>query len=58
MFEFAREEVQQWLSRPLESYYPIVYIDARIYISTKSDPVSKEAFYTILVFDQTDKRCL
>jgi Transposase and inactivated derivatives len=24
MFDYAREEVQQWLSRPLEGYYPIV----------------------------------
>jgi len=48
MFDYAREEVQQWLSRPLEGYYPIVFIDA-VYISTRRvDHVSKEAYYTIL----------
>jgi transposase-like protein len=48
MFDYAREEVKQWLSRPLEEYYPIVFIDA-VYISTRRvDHVSKEAYYTIL----------
>ena len=28
MFAYAGEEVKQWLERPLESYYPIIYIDA------------------------------
>ena len=48
MFDFAREEVQQWLSRPLEAYYPIVYIDAVFISVRRGDSVSKEAFYTIL----------
>ena len=48
MFDFAREEVKQWLDRPLESYYPIIYIDAT-YISTRRvESVSKEAYYTVL----------
>jgi transposase-like protein len=28
MFDYAREEVMGWLLRPLDEYYPIVYIDA------------------------------
>ena len=37
LFDYAREEIkQQWLERPLESYYPIVYIDAT-YISTRDE---------------------
>ena len=48
MFDFAREEVQQWLSRSLETYYPIVYIDAVFISVRRGDSVSKEAFYTIL----------
>ena len=48
LFDYAREEVHQWLERPLESYYPIVYIDAT-YISTRRiESVSKEAYFTIL----------
>ena len=48
LFDYAREEVKEWLSRPLESYYPIVYIDAT-YISTRrGESVSKEAYFTIL----------
>lgn len=48
LFEYARKEVRQWLERPLESYYPIVYIDAT-YISTRrQESVSKEAYFTIL----------
>jgi len=48
LFESAREEVRQWLERPLEPYYPIIYIDAT-YISTRrGESVSKEAYFTIL----------
>ncbi len=48
LFDYAREDVKQWLERPLESYYPIVYIDAT-YISTRrGESVSKEAYFTIL----------
>ncbi|GAP43963.1 transposase, Mutator family [Lentimicrobium saccharophilum] len=28
MFDYARNDVHAWLQRPLESYYPIVMIDA------------------------------
>jgi len=48
MFDFSRDVVFSWLSRPLEQYYPILLIDAT-YISTRRiDSVSKEAYYTIL----------
>jgi transposase-like protein len=48
MFDFSRKVVSEWLTRPLESYYPILLIDAT-YISTRRiDSVSKEAYYTIL----------
>lgn len=48
MFEHAREEVKYWLERQLESYYPIVYIDATFWNTRRVDQVSKEAYYTIL----------
>ncbi|MDD4685602.1 MAG: IS256 family transposase, partial [Bacteroidales bacterium] len=48
LFDYARDEVQEWIERPLESYYPVCYIDAT-YISTRRvDSVSKEAYFTIL----------
>ena len=45
---YAKEQVLSWLNRPLESYYPIIYIDA-IFISTRRvSEVSKEAYYVVL----------
>lgn len=48
MFDYAREEVDAWLNRPLEGYYPIVYIDATYIATRRVDSVMKEAYYTIL----------
>src|SRR5690554_3935405 len=48
MFEGAREEVMHWLERPLNDYYPIVYIDATFIPTRRIDSVSKEAYYTVL----------
>ncbi len=48
MFDFARKQVQQWLSRSLSTYYPIVYIDAVFIPTRRVDSTSKEAYYTIL----------
>lgn len=48
MFDTARDDVQEWLCRPLESYYPIVMIDATFISTRRGDSVSKEAYYTIL----------
>ncbi len=39
--------VQSWLTRSLDSYYPIVYIDA-IHIKVRRDRVATEAFYVLL----------
>ena len=48
IFSRAKEEVYSWLERPLESYYPIVYIDA-VFIPTRhGDSVIQEAYYTVL----------
>lgn len=48
LFDGARAEVQQWLQRPLECYYPIVMIDACFIPTRRVDSVSKEAYYTII----------
>ena len=39
--------VQSWLSRSLDSYYPIIYIDA-IHVKVRRDRVATEAFYVLL----------
>lgn len=48
MFDTAREEIQEWLTRPIESYYPIIMIDACFIPTRRGDSVSKEAYYTLL----------
>lgn len=48
MFEYARQEVSEWIKRPLDEYYPIVYIDATFIPVRRGENISKEAFYTIL----------
>ena len=48
MFDFARDKVREWLQRPLEPYYPIIYVDAVFIPIRRGGSVVKEAFYTIL----------
>jgi putative transposase len=48
MFNTARQEVKEWLERPIEAYYPIIYIDATFIPTRRGDSVSKEAYYTLL----------
>jgi putative transposase len=47
LMDYAREEIKLWSERKLDTYYPIIYIDAT-YIFTRRERVSKEAYYTIL----------
>ena len=47
MIQWMREEIGQWLVRPLERYYPVVFIDA-IHQKVRRETVSTEAFYVIL----------
>jgi len=39
--------VEAWLNRPLDSFYPVVYIDA-IHIKVRRERVATEAFYILL----------
>ena len=48
LFNYAREEVKEWLNRPLHPYYPVVYIDATFISTRRGESVSKEAYFTIL----------
>jgi transposase-like protein len=48
MMDYAREEIQGWLERPLEAYYPLLYIDCTFVPVRRDAMVRKEAFYTVL----------
>lgn len=48
MFDTAREIVREWMERPLDSYYPLIMIDATFIPTRRYDSVSKEGYYTIL----------
>jgi transposase-like protein len=47
--------VESWLNRPLEHYYPVVYIDA-IHIKVRRETVATEAFYILLGFKEDHTR--
>lgn len=48
ILDIAREEVEIWSRRKLETRYPIVYIDATYIATRRADAVSNEAYYIIL----------
>lgn len=48
MADSSREEVLGWLERPLDAYYPILYIDCTFVPVRRDGAVRKEAFYSIL----------
>ncbi len=48
MADMAREEVLSWLERPLEPYYPIIYVDCTFVPVRRNGAVRKEAYYSIL----------
>lgn len=47
MIDWMHIEVEAWNNRPLETYYPIVFIDA-IHVKVRRDTVQSEAFYVVL----------
>jgi putative transposase len=54
MIDWMRLEVEQWLSRGLENYYPVIFIDA-IHVKVRRRTVENEAFYVVLGVT-TDRR--
>jgi len=42
-----REDVVEWLERPLKVYYLVVFIDA-IHVKIRRETVASEAFYVVL----------
>lgn len=48
MIEYLRADVEVWLTRPLEDYYPVIFVDA-IYIKVhRKRSVETEAFYVLM----------
>ncbi len=45
---YVREDIKQWLNRYLESYYPVLYIDAIYQYTRIGDRVQKVPYYVIL----------
>jgi len=48
--------VLDWLERPLDPYYPIIYIDCIFVPLRRGSTVSREAIYTLLAVKADQKR--
>lgn len=48
MVDYVRSDVEEWLARPLEEYYPIVFIDCVFIKVHRKRKVCPEAFYVVL----------
>lgn len=56
MVESVRTQVNAWLERSLEGYYPVMFVDyVHIKIHRKR-PVSSEAFYVALAVTEEGRR--
>jgi len=56
MLDGIREEVAEWIKRPLEAYYPIILVDAVHVKVRREDHVSTEAFYVVVGVTQERHR--
>lgn len=48
MIQYMRDEVSEWLDRPLDGYYPVVFIDCVFIKVRRSRCCSAEAFYVVM----------
>ncbi len=46
--ESSRKLALEWLERPIEDFYPVIYIDAHYNSVRRGKTTSKEAFYVVL----------
>lgn len=56
MIEYLRADVEQWLGRSLEGYYPIVFIDAIHVKVHRKRSVETEAFYVVMAVKEDKTR--
>jgi putative transposase len=56
MIEYLKADVEQWLTRSLENYYPVVFVDA-IHIKVhRKRSVENEAFYVVMAVKEDKTR--
>jgi len=48
MIEYLKADVEQWLTRSLENYYPILFVDAIHIKVQRKRSVENEAFYVVM----------
>ena len=46
--EESRKEALEWINRPIDNYYPVIYIDAHYNSVRRENSIKKEAFYVIM----------
>ena len=56
MIQYMRDDVSKWLDRPLERYYPIVFIDCVFIKVRRARSCSAEAFYVIMAVKEDKTR--
>lgn len=56
MIEYLKADVEQWLGRSLERYYPIVFIDAIHVKVHRKRSVETEAFYVVMAVKEDKTR--
>lgn len=56
MLDYLREDVSQWLTRSLEAYYPIIFIDCVHMKNHCKRSVETEAFYVVLAVHEDKRR--
>jgi transposase-like protein len=56
MIEYLKADVEQWLGRSLEGYYPIVFIDAIHVKVHRKRSVETEAFYVVMAVKEDKTR--
>ena len=56
MIEYLRTDVEKWLSRSLEAYYPIVFVDAIHVKVHRKRSVESEAFYVVMAVKEDKTR--
>lgn len=56
MLDYLRKDVQEWLNRSLEAYYPVLFIDCVHIKIHRKRSVDTEAFYVLLAVKEDKTR--
>ena len=55
MIQWMRDDVEEWRQRPLEAYYPVLFVDC-LHVKVRRNTVATEAFYVILAVNEQGQR--